>query len=97
MLSPPDVSGLWVFLLSHDSSLWTLAARSLTAIAWVSVEARLTGFVLVALPRRARVLRLRVGGQGAAVLLNGGTGRRRGEGGAEAQAVAQGPPVLFAL
>lgn len=96
-LSPSDIRGLRVFLLSHHSSFWTMAAGSLTAIAWVRVEARLTSFLLVALPWRARMLQLRVGRQGVAALFVGGAGRGRGEGGAEAQAVTQSPPVLLAL
>lgn len=96
-LSPPDVGGLRVFLLSHESSLWALAAGSLTTIAWVSIESRFSRFVLFALPRRARELQLRVGGQGLAVVFDGRAGWRRGEGGAEAQAVTQSPPVLLAL
>lgn len=97
-LSPPDVGGFGVFLLGHHSGCWTLAAGSLTAIAWVSVEARLTRFVLVTLSRWARLLRLGNGGQGATVVLfDDRSGGGRGEGGAEAQAVAQSPPVLLAL
>lgn len=96
-LSPPDVSSLRVFLLSHHSSLWTLAAGSLTAIARVSIEACLTRFFLVPLPQRARMLWLRVGRQVAVVVFDSGASRRRRKGGAEAQAVAQGAPVLLAL
>lgn len=97
-LSPPDVRCLWVLLLSHYSCFWTLAAGSLTAITWMSVECCLAKFFLVALLRWSWVLRLRVGRQVAVVVLFGsGTGRSRGDGGAEAQAVAQGPPVLLAL
>jgi len=93
-LSPPDVRGFGVF--GSGSGLGALAAGPLAAVAQVSVEARLGGFLLVALPRRARVLRFGVGGQGAAlVVVHGGGGRS--EGGAEAQAVAQSPPVLLAL
>lgn len=59
-ISPPDVGGLGVFLLGHHRGLWIMAAGSLAAVAWVRVEAPLTGFVLLALPWRARMLRLGV-------------------------------------
>lgn len=97
MLSPPDVGGLRVFLLSHNSGLWTLAAGSLTAIACMSADACLTKLFLVALPWGAMVLCLRVGRQVMVVVLDSGPCGRRGEGGAEAQAVAQGSPVLLTL
>ena len=97
-LSPPDVGGLGVFLLGRGSGLCAVASGSLIAAAWVSAEACLTSFVLVALPRGARVLRLQVRGQEVAVvLLRGGAGGGRLQGGAEAEAVAQSAPVLLAL
>lgn len=95
MLSPPDVGGLGVFSLSGHPGLWTLATWSLAATAGVSAESHLTVPVLVSLPWRTRVFLLGVG-RHVAVLHSGPRGRR-GEGGAEAQAVTQGPPVLLAL
>lgn len=95
--SPPDVRGLGVFLLSHHSGFQVVAARSLAAIAWVNVKTHLTSFVLVALPWRARVIRLGAGRRGVAVVLDGRAGGRWDEGGAEAQAVAKRPPVLLTL
>lgn len=88
-LSPPDDSGL--------GGVQAVATGPLTAIAWVSVEANLSMFLLIALSRGARVLWLGMGGQRVAVVFDGGTGGRWGEGGAEAQAVAQSPPILLAL
>lgn len=97
MLSPPDVGGLRVFLLSNNSGLWTLATGSLTTIAWMSADACLTKLFLVTLPWGAMVLCLRVGRQVMVVVLDSGPCGRRGEGGAEAQTVAQGSPVLLTL
>lgn len=97
VLSPPDVGGLGVFSLSGHPGLWTLATWSLAATAGVCAESCLTVLLLVSLPWRTRVLLLGVGRHVAVVVLHSGPRGRRGEGGAEAQAVAQGPPVLLAL
>lgn len=97
VLSPPDVGGLWVFLLGSHPGLWTLATCSLAATARVGSESRLTVLLLVSLPWRTRVLLLGEGRHVAVVVLHSGPRGRRGEGGAEAQAVTQGPPVLLAL